>query len=378
MNKDYFPVVLGAVGVTAIAFVFFFVSGVRGIHLITEEQEVSSDLFFKNVRFYKYKCYGDYNFGDPLLQIMQYPEYGLDEDYIPDNLVAISSIYLVGGRQVQVQGDVKQPAEAFLAAARAAGHPVVINSGYRTFEQQKQLALLPEGDLDHPKTAIPGFSEHHLGTAVDISVPAIYGFDAVGAGYTWLAANAEQYGFILSYPKGKEEETGFRHEPWHFRYVGISNAQRLNADDTLLNELTNAYLLNTDDGKLYPHAFSSKPLFVGVLRGNELRQILEYKFIDSVISVGHITGIIAKIKSKESFIYPSAEGETIAVSVIKNTFTHNSEDLELISAQTIISEKPLIIEMVYIPRINSYLVVSYLSPINQSKIVLPYLLQVCN
>lgn len=378
MNKDYFYILLGVVGVAAIAFVFFFVSGIRGIHLIAEEQEASTDLFMKNVRFYKYKCYGDYAFGDPLLQIMQYPEYGLEEDYIPENLTSISSTYVMGGRQVQVRGDVKPQVEALVAAARAAGHQVAVNSGYRTFGQQKQLASLPEGDLDHPKTAIPGFSEHHLGTAVDISVPAAYGFDAVGAGYAWLAANAEQYGFVLSYPKGKEEETGFRHEPWHFRYVGLTNAERLKTDNTLLNELVNAYLLNTDDGMLYPHAFSSKPLFVGLLRGNELRQILEYNYIDAVISEGHLTGIVAKIKAKESFMYPGAEGQTAAVSVVQNKLTHNGEDLELLTAHTIIDEKPLILEMVYVPGVDSYLVVSYLSPINQSKVVLPYLLEVCN
>lgn len=45
--------------------------------------------------------------------------------------------------------------------------------------------------------------------------------------YTWLAANAHNYGFILRYPQGKQEITGTSYEPWHYRYVGVDAAREI-------------------------------------------------------------------------------------------------------------------------------------------------------
>ncbi|MEK7105779.1 MAG: M15 family metallopeptidase, partial [Patescibacteria group bacterium] len=77
--------------------------------------------------------------------------------------------------------------------------------------------------------AKPGHSEHQLGIAVDFTSPSIGNVSATGKfGDTleskWLEENASKYGFILSYPKGKEEITGYLYEPWHYRYVGIEHA----------------------------------------------------------------------------------------------------------------------------------------------------------
>ncbi|MCM1540352.1 MAG: M15 family metallopeptidase [Blautia sp.] len=75
--------------------------------------------------------------------------------------------------------------------------------------------------------AVPAASEHRLGLALDI-VSDTYkdlneGFAKTPAGI-WLAENSYQYGFILRYPKGKEDITGIDYEPWHFRYVGVDAA----------------------------------------------------------------------------------------------------------------------------------------------------------
>ena len=70
-----------------------------------------------------------------------------------------------------------------------------------------------------------GTSEHQLGIAVDINADKSKSSnDEV---YTWLAANAHNYGFILRYPQGKQEITGTSYEPWHYRYVGVDAAREI-------------------------------------------------------------------------------------------------------------------------------------------------------
>ena len=72
---------------------------------------------------------------------------------------------------------------------------------------------------------MPGTSEHQLGIAVDINADKSKSSnDEV---YTWLAANAHNYGFILRYPQGKQEITGTSYGPWHYRYVGVDAAREI-------------------------------------------------------------------------------------------------------------------------------------------------------
>ena len=72
-------------------------------------------------------------------------------------------------------------------------------------------------------SAKPGYSEHQTGLAFDInSIRDSFADTKEGL---WLAKNAHIYGFILRYPKGKESITGYKYEPWHYRYVGVSVAQ---------------------------------------------------------------------------------------------------------------------------------------------------------
>ena len=52
----------------------------------------------------------------------------------------------------------------------------------------------------------------------------------------WLAAHAVEYGFVLSYPQGKEATTGYAYEPWHFRYIGTQSAAEYEASGLTLNQ----------------------------------------------------------------------------------------------------------------------------------------------
>jgi hypothetical protein len=119
-----------------------------------------------------------------------------------------------------------------LAAATAAGFPTTISSAYRTHADQ--LALWNDTHVTEPgRAARPGHSEHELGLAADL--------DSSDAGYVWLAQNAWRSGFALSFPRGLEKVTGFRYEPWHFRYVGLALARQLFVAGIPLEELLKRY-----------------------------------------------------------------------------------------------------------------------------------------
>lgn len=85
----------------------------------------------------------------------------------------------------------------------------------------------------------PGYSDHNLGLAVDFNYVKESFKDT--REYAWLLGNAEEYGFILRYPKGKEDITKVSYEPWHWRFVGIEHAKEMNDLGMCLEEYI-AYL----------------------------------------------------------------------------------------------------------------------------------------
>lgn len=80
----------------------------------------------------------------------------------------------------------------------------------------------------------PGTSEHNIGLAMDIC--NTYDSFANSKEYAWLTKNAYKYGFILRYPKGKEDVTGIVYEPWHWRFVGIEYAKKIRDSGLCLEE----------------------------------------------------------------------------------------------------------------------------------------------
>ena len=127
--------------------------------------------------------------------------------------------------------------EMFDAARTEDVYPVV-REGYRTAEEQQEIlddkiqSYINQGysQVKAERTAkewvaLPGTSEHQLGIAVDIN--ADKSKNSNDEVYTWLAANAHNYGFILRYPQGKQGITGTSYEPWHYRYVGEEAAKEI-------------------------------------------------------------------------------------------------------------------------------------------------------
>ena len=164
--------------------------------------------------------------------------------YTPPDLVSTRNAGLNGGYQVRrvALADLKAMAKA-AAAARA---PLAVVSAYRSYSNQvavfsKWVRLLgmQEALLT---SARAGHSEHQLGLAIDFKarggkLPWAYAnwATATKAG-RWLAAHAWQYGFVMSYPLGKTDVTCYGFEPWHYRYVGRSEAAAVHSSGLTLRE----------------------------------------------------------------------------------------------------------------------------------------------
>lgn len=130
-------------------------------------------------------------------------------------------------------------------AAAAENVTVWMQSGYRSVSYQtnlyeKKTNNYKQQGYDDAKAkemaaAIvnpPGYSEHNCGLAADLNSPEHTGLDEGfenTAAFRWLCQHAGEYGFILRYPKGAEEKTEITYEPWHWRYVGVENAAKINA-----------------------------------------------------------------------------------------------------------------------------------------------------
>lgn len=126
--------------------------------------------------------------------------------------------------------------------AKKQGYLFVVYSGYRSYDKQEHLFYNVNNENDSI-SAVPGFSEHHSGYAVDISTidHGLTNYLEDSKEYNWLKNNCYKYGFILRFPKGKENITGYLYEPWHYRYVGHIAADIMNKDLTLEEFLFSNY-----------------------------------------------------------------------------------------------------------------------------------------
>jgi len=147
----------------------------------------------------------------------------LDEAYEPNKLKKFDDEY------VKVEGEVFGHAslvKAFYQMAEAAskeGISLMINSGYRSYQDQEEIAntylkAYGQSYVDN-YVSKPGHSEHQTGMSIDVASKTVNTF-VESPEYEWMMDNAYLYGFILRYPKSKEEITGYKCEAWHYRYVG--------------------------------------------------------------------------------------------------------------------------------------------------------------
>ena len=141
-----------------------------------------------------------------------------------------------------------EPMQQFVADARAEGLSVFLSSGYRGFEEQQYLFNRKVEQYGEEKAATivsrPGTSEHQTGLACDITDEYYELKDESlenTALYQWMSKHCQEYGFIVRYPKDKEEITGIIYEPWHFRYVGVEAATYMVEHNLCLEEFVALY-----------------------------------------------------------------------------------------------------------------------------------------
>lgn len=188
----------------------------------------------------------DANYTDLLLVNGSHP---LPQNYdYTGNLTTIDNKYRQPGYDLnQINKNVYPYLQAMCEAAWADGVDLKVCSPYRSYSIQETLFNrqvqkwinngYSEADADAKAATIvarPGTSEHHTGLAIDF-IMANDGFEKLPA-FGWLQEHAAEYGFIMRYPKEKQPITGVIYESWHYRFVGISEAQKIKESGLCLEE----------------------------------------------------------------------------------------------------------------------------------------------
>lgn len=193
------------------------------------------------------------------IQVIQNPEnpmvlvnkeFAFPSDYTPPDLVRPAVSYSFGDQDIEKSYMRKEAADALeklFNGAKEDGIFLFAVSGYRSYSRQEEILAAGAAASGEAKAlesiAPPGMSEHQSGLAMDISSESNayelnQEFELTEEG-KWLKEHAHEYGFILRYPKGKENITRYIYEPWHFRYVGVDPAKVIYENDWTLEEYFN-------------------------------------------------------------------------------------------------------------------------------------------
>ena len=198
-------------------------------------------------------------------QILVNKENLLDSDYVPENMVEINEPTGEKADPNYVNMLEKETYIAFKKMQKEAlkdGLEIFVDSSYRSYDYQKNVydRFVNEKGLEYAERycAIPGSSEHQTGLAFDV----ISRRDGVliekssddDPEINWLKKNSYKFGFILRYPKDKENITGYNYERWHYRYVGEEVAKIMHDEGILtLEEYLSKYVKNK--GIMKVHSF---------------------------------------------------------------------------------------------------------------------------
>ncbi|MBI4086361.1 D-alanyl-D-alanine carboxypeptidase family protein [Candidatus Kaiserbacteria bacterium] len=159
----------------------------------------------------------------------------LPKKYVPHNLIDVSSIVKTTSVAC-LKREVVSSLKKMMRDASRDGVTLAVTSGFRRPEIQGILqdiwtAVIGE-EATERSVAEPSHSEHQLGTTIDLS-GASNGFRGGDSGFggtpesEWLQTHGHEYGFVMSYPAGKENVTGYIYEPWHYRFLGKEAAREI-------------------------------------------------------------------------------------------------------------------------------------------------------
>ena len=174
----------------------------------------------------------------------------LHSNYVPQKLVILDNNennfhnYNDPNLKPMVREDIIPDLIEMFNAAKECGYSLIVDSGYRSYDYQLNVLKANIEKYGEERAynyvALPGTSEHQTGLCFDVA----YMYDGVYSDkikeddeeIKWLINNSYKYGFILRYPKGKEEITGYSYEPWHYRYVGKELANILHENNLTIEE----------------------------------------------------------------------------------------------------------------------------------------------
>jgi D-alanyl-D-alanine carboxypeptidase len=171
----------------------------------------------------------------------------LKSDYEPPDLVQPNIPFSFEGKSPKklMRKEAARALEKLFAQAKQENIDLVGQSAYRDYKTQKAIfnrLIKKYGSPEEANkvSAHPGQSEHQTGLAIDVTSKRVGYTLEQNFGETpegkWLAANAPKHGFIIRYPKGKEDVTGYSYEPWHIRYVGKEVAEEIARKNITLEE----------------------------------------------------------------------------------------------------------------------------------------------
>lgn len=168
----------------------------------------------------KGKAHGDL----PLLSLID-KEHSVGRDYVPKGLVPLDDkgkSYTVSRAGLSLRPEAETALESMAQAAKKDGVTIMASSTYRSYDYQKTVyekwvRIDGQEEADR-ESARPGTSQHQLGCAVDFgSITDDFADTKQGR---WVYAHAADWGWSLSFPREREDVTGYRWECWHFRYIG--------------------------------------------------------------------------------------------------------------------------------------------------------------
>ena len=177
-------------------------------------------------------------------------QYYLSSDYTPDDLVKpkVNWVANINENWKLMRKEAANALEILVNEASKRGIQLYGESAFRSYEEQKNIYECVKGqkglEYANKYCALPGYSEHQTGLCIDITnINYIDDEHDRALGQMeegmWLKNNANIYGFILRYPEGKSDITGYNYEPWHFRYVGIEAAIEMHTNDLVLEQYLN-------------------------------------------------------------------------------------------------------------------------------------------
>lgn len=210
------------------------------------EKIVSLVNVHRNINYYEADLKTDFSKG---YGILANKYYSLGEDYEPDDLVNVDIKYYYGEPK-KIRSEAYNAFIEMWNAAYEDGIYLILISGYRSAAHQKEVYDVYQADKGTKYAdsiaARTGYSEHQTGLALDI-----YSKECTSQAkfhesksYEWLINNSYKFGFILRYPKDKQNITGYNYESWHYRYLGKDLAKKVYDSGLTFDEYYAYYMEN--------------------------------------------------------------------------------------------------------------------------------------